>query len=276
MKNSRNKKVALWFFTGVLLIIFSAFTTGVSAIETGGYVVEPAYGISPDYTSIYFGELSGDYDFLEGPGPEQIGFWDLPLVIILILLGIGIAAFMIQPLKLFLSGKIALVPGLSRLKKTNLLDNESRRKVYDTILQNPGIQLCEIEKKTDLTNKNAEYHVKKLLGHNMIVFRQTSRGKGYFKNSDSYSSEEKLLYIHSKNPTEKRIIEIIHENPGITRKELSERIHISAPSISWYIAGLIGDNIIRKEKKGNRVHYYVSEYLKNDLFNIIGAESTVA
>ncbi len=257
-----------------LLITITGLIGGVSAIETGGYVVEPAYGISPDYTNIYFGDLSGDYDFLQGPGPEKIDYWELPITIILILLVIGLISFIIHPGKLFLSGKIPYLYGLSKIKKKNILENESRRNIYDTILENPGIQLSDIEKSTGLTNKNTEYHVKKLLSYNMIIFRQTSRGKGYFKNSDTYSSEEKLLYIHSKNPTEKHIIELINDNPGITRKEISEIIQISAPSISWYISGLIGDNIIRKERKGNRVHYFINEYLKNDLVSVIAAENT--
>lgn len=271
----RERKITLILTTGILLIIITEFIGVVSAIETGGYVVEPAYGISPDYTNIYFGDLSGDYDFLQGPGPEKIGYWELPIMIILILIVIGLISSIFYTVKLFLSGKISFIYGLSKIKKKDILENESRRKVYDTILQNPGIQLCEIEKLTGFTNKNSEYHIKKLLSYSLIVYKQTSRGKGYFQNSNTYSLKEKIVYMHSKNPTEKRIIEIIHENPGITRKELSGVIKISAPSVSWYITGLTNDNILKKERVGTRVHYYINDSFKTDISNLINEKKAV-
>jgi predicted transcriptional regulator len=260
----------------IILVFFTFVTAHASAVETGGYIVQPAYDISPDYSSFYFEPAEEESALLDKPGPRQIKYSDLPLIVIVILSVIGLISFIAYSINFLVLGKIPFIHGLSKLKKTNLLENESRRKIYEIILQNPGIQLCEIEKMTGLTNKNVEYHIKKLHNYGMIVYKQTSRGKGYFQNSNTYSMKEKIVYMHSKNPTEKRIIEIIHDNPGITRKELSGVINISAPSVSWYISGLINDKIIKKERVGTRVHYYISDNLKNDIVNLITAEKAAA
>ncbi|MBP2134199.1 putative transcriptional regulator [Methanomicrobium sp. W14] len=269
------KNILIITVLGVLFAI-SCLISCVSAIETGGYVVEPAYGISPDYTDIYFGSMDGDDNLLSGPQPEQTGYSDLPLPVLIILAFLGAGAVLAYPAKLLLSGKLPALTGLSRLKKSEILENGPRRQVYETIVNSPGVHLSEIEKNTGLTNKNVEYHVKKLLSYNMVVSKKTARGKGYFRNSGTYSSGEKLLYLHSKNPTERKILETINENPGISRKELSIAVKISAPSVSWYISGLVRDNIITKEQNGGCVSYCINDSLKKDLAKIVSGYAVAA
>jgi predicted transcriptional regulator len=97
----------------------------------------------------------------------------------------------------------------------------------------------------------------------MIVVEKSSNGKGYFQNSGVYTSHDRMLLLHSKNPTERMIIGILLANPGISRKEIGTIAGISGPSVSWHISRLENDHIVEKTKQGTVVHHYIGNNFKS-------------
>ena len=72
-----------------ILVILTAMTHATTAVETGGYVVEPAYDIYPEYSDVYFTPRSEETILLNEPEPTPIRLAELPPGILVIL---GIAA----------------------------------------------------------------------------------------------------------------------------------------------------------------------------------------
>jgi len=246
----------------VFLVLVIVLITPVLAIETGGYEVRPAPDISPDDTSRYFIPASSPSPFSDEPEPQQIKYSDLPPGILLVLAITGICTLLAYLLKLFVSGNLPLISGLVKLQRKELLDNASRNFIYRAIRENPGINPSEIERMTNLTNKNVAYHINKLLDYHLIVDVKSANGKGYFQNSSTGSSSERMLRLHSKNPNERMIIEILSANPGISRKEIGSIAGISGSSVSWHISRLEKDHIVKKIKQGTIVHHYINEEFK--------------
>ena len=243
----------------VLIMITLIFlVVPVPAFETGGYSVQPAYELSPDYDTLYFhpGTVAGA--LTQAPEPQQIEYADLPVAILLILTVAGFLSLLAAGIKLIVSGNLPAISGLLKLKRNNLLDNDARNQVYTVIRQNPGVCLSEIERLTKLTNKNVTYHVNKLLTYHMIAVEKSANGKGYFPNSTNGSPHERLLALHLKNPNERTIIGLISKKPGISRKEIGEMLSISGPSVSWHISKLEDDHIVKKIKNGTIVHHYIT------------------
>lgn len=243
----------------VFLMLVIILIVPVPAIETGGYKVRPVYDISPDDTALFFIPASSTSPFTNEPEPQQIDYSDLPPAILLIMAIIGFLSLVAYFFKLVFSGNLPVISGLVKLKRKELLDNASRNLVYTAIKENPGINPSEIERMTNLTNKNVTYHLNKLLDFHLIVVEKSANGKGYFQNSATYSSHERVLFLHSKNPTEQRIIEILLANPGISRKEIGTVAGISGASVSWHISRLENDHIVEKIKLGTIVHHYIKD-----------------
>ncbi len=244
----------------------------VPAIETGGYEVRPAYDISPDDTALYYIPASSTSPFTSEPEPQQIDYSDLPPAILLILVIVGFYSLLAYLLKLVFSGNLPVISGLVKLKRKELLDNASRNLVYNEIRENPGINLSEIERITKLTNKNVSYHLNKLLDYHMIVVEKSANGKGYFQNSATSTSSDRMSLLHSKNPTERMIIEILLANPGISRKEICAIAGISGPSVSWHISRLESDYIVEKIKRGTVVHHYIKDNFKGLFKGLTGIQ----
>jgi len=247
----KNVKVMLVLISIILL------AAPILALETGGYKVRPAYDLSPDYDTLYFHPDTSANALIHTHEPQQIEYSDLPIAILLILTVTGFLSILISQIKLILSGNLPAITGLLKLKRNNLLDNDARNRVYTVIRQKPGIHLSEIERMTELTNKNVTYHVNKLLTYHMIAVEDSAKGKGYFQNSSTWSPKERLLALHSKNSNERTIVGLISKNPGISRKEIEELMGISGPSVSWHISKLESDHIIKKIKRGTVMHHYM-------------------
>lgn len=247
----------MFLVLGIILIFI------VPAVETGGYAARPAYGISPDDPALNYIPASSVSPFMDEPEPEPIDYLSLPLAILLILAITGLLSLMIYGLKLLLSGNLPLISGLVKLTRKDLLGNAARNLVYTAIRENPGINPSGIERLTKLTNKNVTYHLNKLLEYHMIVVEKSSNGKGYFQNSGVYTSHDRMLLLHSKNPTERMIIGILLANPGISRKEIGTIAGISGPSVSWHISRLENDHIVEKTKQGTVVHHYIGNNFKS-------------
>ena len=258
----------------MFLVLAFALILPVMAIETGGYEVRPAYSFSPDDTSRNFIPASSTSPFSDEPEPQPIAYSDLPLAVLLVLAIAGICTFLAYLLKLFVSGNLPLIPGLVKLQRKELLVNASRNLIFRAIRENPGINPAEIERMTNLTNKNVAYHLNKLLDYQLIVDMESANGKGYFRNTSTDSSSERMLCLHSKNPTERTIIAILSSNPGISRKEIGRIAGISGPSVSWHISRLEKDNIVEKIREGTLVHHYLREEFKGLSETLTGIQQT--
>jgi len=260
--------------TLAFLVLAFVLVLPVMAIETGGYEVRPAYSLSPDDTSRIVIPASSTSPFAGEPEPQPIAYSDLPLAVLLVLAIAGTCTLLAYLLRLFVPGNLPLISGLVKLHRKELLVNASRNLIYRTIRENPGINPSEIERMTNLTNKNVAYHLNKLLDYHLIVDVKSANGKGYFRNSSTDSSSERMLRLHSKNPTERMIIAILSSNPGISRKEIGSIAGISGPSVSWHISRLEKDNIVEKIREGTIVHHYIKEGFKGLSETLTGIQQT--
>lgn len=252
----------------VFLLLIIVLIVPVQAIETGDYNVRPAYDISREDQAPDFIPGSFVSPFVNEPEPQPVEYLDLPPWILIVLAIAGIFSILTFIFKLIISGNLPVLRGRVKINRKDLLENVSRNLVYCAIRENPGVNPSEIERITKLTNKNVTYHLNKLLDYHLIVDTKSANGKGYFQNSAVYSSNERILRMHAKNPTALMIIEILTSNPGISRKEIGSIAGISGPSVSWHISRLERDQIVEKTKQGTVVHHYIKDEF-NGLFKIL-------
>lgn len=242
----------------LILIIVVSIMPGAIAVETGGYVVEPAYGLYPEYSEIYFEPRSPDTVLLNEPHPVPVSLADLPpwalvfLGVVAITPGIACAA------KYLSAANLPLIGGFRRVSNKNLFGNSSRDTIFQCVKENPGVHLAEMERSTGFTYKNLIYHLNILKNFGKITSSACKNTKGFFENSGKFSQEERLVILNLKHDSSRKILGAIAENPGISRQEISTLMGISGPSVSWHIGFLVHDHIIEQKKEGNTVKHYLA------------------
>lgn len=254
----------------LLLAIVAMIAPAVTAVETGGYVVEPAYDIYPEYSDVYFTPRSNETVLLNEPEPAPIQTNDLPPWV-LVLLGIIAVTPGVAFLGKYLSAtNLPIIGGFKRVSRNNILDNSSRRTIYSCVTENPGIQLSDLQRSTGFSYKNLSYHLNVLTNFHMITAEGCKNTTRYFENSGKFTQEERTMLMHLSRPSDKKIIETVLHHPGISRHEISSHLGISGPSVSWHMHFLLDDRIIEQRKEGRVSRHYLTGEMMNVYANVSG------
>ena len=178
---------------------------------------------------------------LNHPNPTPISLADLPPGV-LILLGIAALTPGIICLGKYLSAAhFSLVGGFKRVTKKNIFTTRSREIIFQYIREHPGSRVHDIKKATGFTFQNLIYHLKVLMNFGAVTSTECKKSVGYFENSGKFTRDERAMMLHLKQPRERKILEIVNQHPGISRKEIGLLAGISGPSVSWHMAGLLND-----------------------------------
>ncbi len=153
----------------------------------------------------------------------------------------------------------------------DVLEHETRKKIYNHILAYPGVSFNIIKNVLDLTDGTLRYHLKYLEGKNEIRTSKMGKIKCYYpvhqtilgSRFQSGSGQYKL------SDTNERLINIIQRQPGITQKEIILKTRLKKITAVYNINKLVKLGLIKKEKNGKIVHYYymTDEDLRKKILN---------
>ena len=138
-------------------------------------------------------------------------------------------------------------------EKGRFLELETRKKIYASIKNRPGIYLRELERETGFALGQLTYHLSILVKADLVKEETAGRFKRYYPLGLNVY-ERKILSL-VRQPNLRRIIILVLENGKITNKDLSKKISLSPATISWHIQNLKNANLIHNETKGNETYY---------------------
>ncbi|MEA2034462.1 MAG: winged helix-turn-helix transcriptional regulator [Euryarchaeota archaeon] len=243
----------------IILVIIAVMIPAAASVETGGYVVQPAYDIYPEYSDLYFTPRSEDTVLLNDPVPASISLTDLPLWI-LVILGVAMVTPGIVCLGKYLSAaNFPIIGGFRRVSRNNILENSSREMIFQCVKENPGVQVADLKRSTGFTYKNLIYHLNVLANFGVVTSDKCKNSTRYFENSGKFSHKERAMLMHLNHPSDKKIIETVLHHPGISRYEISRHVGISGPSVSWHMHFLLHDQIIEQRKEGTIARHHLPD-----------------
>ncbi|MFA5269068.1 MAG: winged helix-turn-helix transcriptional regulator [Methanoregula sp.] len=227
-----------------LILLYSLLFTFSSIIPVmagpGGYTVEPATD-----------------DMIKGDPLEtvQIEWWQVPPQILIISWILMFCPFLAFPAELLLFFKMFAYLGYRKIAQKNVLENPSRNTIYHFIKKTPGTDLSEISRETGVSGNTLRYHLTILKLTNKVTVLNTSRNTRYFENSGRYSAMEKnvLKYLHNKST--RILLQLLTENPGLTRVQLETAVGISGAGVTWQMNRLSNDGLLRIKKAGRTARY---------------------
>ncbi len=187
----------------------------------------------------------------------QVYTWNEPLnIVILGLVSVFIPALFI-PIQLVFSLLAWLHFGHKRVLYHNVLENETRNAVYLCIRDNPGITTSSLSRLLGMNIGTLRYHVEMLCRMGTVVPEQNCRGMRYYVNTGACSGLERKVAGYLTEQSKSRMLNIVLQNPGSTRKEIASRLIMSGANVTWHMKPLLRDGIVRDEKKGRFVCYYL-------------------
>ena len=146
------------------------------------------------------------------------------------------------------------IPMYSRLQKDTLADEPTRQKLLSTIYTEPGTNFTLLKEKLGLHNGTLAHHINILENNNMITSHRSGRQRLFFPFGGGLNTTIRNSLITNK--TQKDIIQMVKENPGITQSMISQQLDTSRQKINYHVNCLSNNSILRVEKHGRITRLY--------------------
>ena len=150
-------------------------------------------------------------------------------------------------------GFFALFTALfTRLNRDETLDHKVRYQLLGYLTENPGQHYNALKKALNITNGGMVYHLLVLEREGFI----RSQRDGILKRF--YPASVKAPENRGRTPDElvNDIIAAVEKHPGITQKELVERLVVSDEVVGYHLRKIVRDTRIISWKKGKTKVYY--------------------
>lgn len=151
-----------------------------------------------------------------------------------------------------------LAPLASRLQRSDLLENETRRKIYELIDEEPGINLRGLADEVDVAWGTLLHHLKKLEDNHLVKSERYGKYRRFFKNGSTYTEAEQERLAALSKPSTARVAEYILQNPGANQSEIGDQIGVTASTILFHVKRLKEVGLVEEKREGRYVHYYPS------------------
>lgn len=217
--------------SSIVLFFLLVFVVNVAIVQ-GDYTVEP------------YSPQSGPSDTFGAD--STISFFELPLWIQLAWIFGALCAFF---------GAIKFGP-LVLGKVKIILKNKNRTAILEYIAKNPGCTPIDLSKNTAINRGTVRYHLSLLLLEQKVVRRKNKKISYLFTNGGIHL-EKKQVYGYIMNPSKRKILDVLHQMPGISNKDLAERVQMSPSTVSYHLQPLLDEEMVVSRWDGRYLNYFV-------------------
>ena len=142
------------------------------------------------------------------------------------------------------------------ISKTNILDLKLRQDIYQFISENPGLNISEISKKTNIPRSTLRYHLKHLIKLNIITVKIDRKNKRLYSCDLIGTRDKDLLSLLRQEIPFKIIMNLFF--PGYCSKiELAKDLKLHPSTIHFHINKMLNMDIIKpiKVKDGRFISF---------------------
>ena len=157
----------------------------------------------------------------------------------------------------YLGLKFFFIPMYSRLQKDTLADEPTRQKLLKYIYAEPGANFKQLKDKFSLHNGTLAHHINILENHDIITSHRSGRQRLFFPMGVNQNISRVSLVT---NETQRNIMDIVKETPGITQSMISRQLTMSRQKINYHVNSLVDKAFLKIEKHGRITRLYPLYY----------------
>ncbi|MEA3559870.1 MAG: winged helix-turn-helix transcriptional regulator [Candidatus Thermoplasmatota archaeon] len=140
---------------------------------------------------------------------------------------------------------LALGPLYSKLHPEHILNNRLRKRIYVYVQNHPGEHFRSILTHLDLTNGTLAHHLYTLEKENLIRSKRDGLYRRFYP--AGYQIDETKV---SLSAIQRRIMGLVTDEPGLSQKDISQRLQISNSTVNYNIKSLADKGIVDVQKEG--------------------------
>ncbi len=157
-----------------------------------------------------------------------------------------------------------------KVTKKNILDQRTRKEIYELIRNNAGLHFRSICRNLDRKMGVVQYHISVLEKHNLIRAVRDGRYKCFFANDadangglngldEKFRKLKETVITTLRRKTPQKLITHLAEEGRASHQKLSTVAEVSPQAITFHTKKLKKHGIITAEKQGRQKFYTLSE-----------------
>jgi len=170
-----------------------------------------------------------------------------------LVLGVGLAIAAIAASLFFLGGA-------KFVNSANVLENESRRQIFEYIQAHPGVHLRAAATALTLSTTNVLWHLRKLEDANLVTSKKFEGYKVFYPVEGGVETKKRAIAASVlKNDNAQHILDYVSSNPSAHQREIARAIGVNHGTVRWHLRKLEEAELVLPVKKEHTTHYYLSE-----------------
>lgn len=131
------------------------------------------------------------------------------------------------------------------ISKENILELETRRNIYNYVLNNPGLHFRELERKMNISDGTLKYHLDFLQKRNFLISESTGRYNSYFVKEKVGRKDKKILGLLQKDMYHSIILSLFISCNSTRNRIISELdLDIHPNTMAYHLEKLVSMDII--------------------------------
>jgi len=141
-------------------------------------------------------------------------------------------------------------------KEKEVLELETRRRLYDVVRSFAGCHFREIERGGGLSSGTTKYHLAYLARHGLIQEERTGNNVRYFPREVG-TDQKKVLGVLRSRPL-RGIVLFIITHANCSPEQITHGVHIAPSTLSWHLRTLTQQGIVKVAVHGKRHRYDIA------------------
>jgi predicted transcriptional regulator len=150
----------------------------------------------------------------------------------------------------------------------DILELNTRRKIYKLIKKNPGLHLSKIAEILNLRISHVEYHLHYMERNGFLTsLKETGYIRYYCKEDEKIGHHDKKILTVIRQEIPLTILILLLKNVYMRHKELLDEIRVSASTLSYHLQKLVKKDIIQISIVDGEKRYSIIE--RDKILNLI-------
>jgi predicted transcriptional regulator len=134
----------------------------------------------------------------------------------------------------------------------------TKNKVYNYIVSNPGSYFREILRSLNVGQGNLQYILFMLEDEGKIIPRNVGAYKHFYPSDlvENKTNQNILCILSQETPRE--ILVFLSKHPGSCQTDIARYIHSTSPTARWYLIKLESLSLIWSKKEAHEMKYYAN------------------
>lgn len=156
---------------------------------------------------------------------------------------------------------LLFVPLYTRLAPSEMLDNKVRAAVYGHVKAQPGAHPSAISEALDIGWGTVVYHLARLEESSLVTSRSSGHRKCFFAVGSDLDVQGRSAVAAMSTDKARAIVDALREAPGMSQKDLADRLGMSQALASWHVKRLVASGILRATRAGRSNALHVAEHV---------------